>query len=241
MDIVLIGGLWLPSHEWAPTVSPLAELGHRALVVDLPGQDDDNGAATLSDQLDAALTRIDEANRPLVVGHSAAATLAWMVADVAGDRIAGVAFIGGIPQPDGASYADFFPAVDGWMQFPGWEPFSGPDSADLNEETKLRLQAALRPVAATVSQSAVSLCNPDRFGIPVTIICPEFSPAEARAWIDGGEVPELTQIRRIKLVDIDSGHWPMVSCPNRLAVALDEVAHWCEAEGVASSETGGLD
>ena len=56
--------------------------------------------------------------------------------------------------------------------------------------------------------------------MPVVLVCPEFTPAEAREWIDGGDLPELTRVRSLELVDIDSGHWPMFSAPAELASLL---------------------
>jgi hypothetical protein len=56
--------------------------------------------------------------------------------------------------------------------------------------------------------------------VPVTLICPEFSPEQAQEWIDSGEVPELTLVTHLDLVDIDSGHWPMVTKPRVLARLL---------------------
>jgi hypothetical protein len=44
-------------------------------------------------------------------------------------------------------------------------------------------------------------------------VCPEFSPAQAREWIDGGDAPELSRARHVDFVDIDSDHWPMFSRP----------------------------
>jgi pimeloyl-ACP methyl ester carboxylesterase len=63
-----------------------------------------------------------------------------------------------------------------------------------------------------------------RFDVPVVLICPEFSPAQAREWIAAGEVPELTRAKRLQFVDIDSGHWPMISRPVELARLLADVA-----------------
>ena len=140
MDIVLLGGLWLPQKEWDQVVEALAELGHRGVPVLLPGQGDGNRTATLEDQVAAVLLAIDESEgKPLVVGHSASSALAWIAADARSQQVAGIVLIGGFPTPDGATYADFFPGVDGVMPFPGWEPFEGPDSADLNTATRERL------------------------------------------------------------------------------------------------------
>jgi len=115
MDIILIAGLWLPRSIWSEVVSGLEDLGHRALPVSLPGVDDDSTTATLDDQVAAALEVVDGADRPVVVGHSAACTLAWIVADQRPDAIDSVVLIGGFPGVDGEAYADFFPAVDGVM------------------------------------------------------------------------------------------------------------------------------
>lgn len=225
MDVVLLGGLWLPHKEWDEVVATLAELGHRGVPVLLPGQGDGNRTARLEDQVATVLLAIDESEgKPLVVGHSAASALAWIAADARSQQVAGVVLIGGFPTPDGATYADFFPVVDGVMPFPGWEPFEGPDSADLDEATRDRLAAEMIPVPEDVSRGVVQLEDERRYKVPVTLICPEFSPAQAQEWIDSGEVPELTRVTKLDLVDIDSGHWPMVTQPRVLAALLAAVA-----------------
>jgi pimeloyl-ACP methyl ester carboxylesterase len=225
MDIVLLGGLWLPHKEWDQVVEALAELGHRGVPVLLPGQGDGNRTATLEDQVAAVLLAIDESEgKPLVVGHSASSALAWIAADARSQQVAGVVLIGGFPTPDGASYADFFPVVDGVMPFPGWEPFEGPDSADLNTATRERLAAEMIPVPEGVSRGVVQLEDDRRYEVPVTVICPEFSPAQAQEWMEAGEVPELPLAKHLELVDIDSGHWPMVTQPRVLAGLLAKAA-----------------
>jgi pimeloyl-ACP methyl ester carboxylesterase len=225
MDIVLLGGLWLPHKEWDQVVEALAELGHRGAPVLLPGQGDGNRTATLEDQVAAVLLAIDESEgKPLVVGHSASSALAWIAADARSQQVAGVVLIGGFPTPDGATYADFFPVVDGVMPFPGWEPFEGPDSADLDIATRARLAADMIPVPEGVSRGVVQLEDDRRYEVPVTVICPEFSPAQAQAWMEAGEVPELPLVKHLELVDIDSGHWPMVTQSRVLAALLAAVA-----------------
>jgi pimeloyl-ACP methyl ester carboxylesterase len=173
----------------------------------------------------AVLLAIDESEgRPLVVGHSASSALAWIAADARHDKVAGVVLIGGWPAADGATYADFFPTVDGVMPFPGWEPFAGPDSADLDEPTQARLAAEMIPVPEGVSRAVVQLTDERRYEVPVTLICPEFSVDQARAWLASGDIPELPLVTHLELVDIDSGHWPMVTQPATLARLLVEAA-----------------
>lgn len=224
MDIVLAAGLWLPSSIWADVGAQLVAMGHRPHMVALPGADDGSTTATLDDQLTAMLAAIDAADRPLVVGHSAASTLAWLAADRRPDAVAGVVMVGGFPGSDGSSYADFFPAVDGVMGFPGWEPFDGPDSADLDDDARARIESVAVPVPAGVSKAAISFGDERRFGVPIVLVCPEYSPAQAKAWLASGEIPELERVERVAFVDIDSGHWPMVTAATALTAILDEVA-----------------
>jgi pimeloyl-ACP methyl ester carboxylesterase len=217
MDILLIAGLWLDGSAWNQVVPAVEAAGHRPVPLTLPS----GGAATLEDQLAAVVAAVDAATGPVVVvGHSAACSLAWLAADRRPERVARVVLIGGFPASDGQPYADFFEVVDGFMPFPGWGPFEGADSADLDEDTRSRMAAAAIPVPAGVSKGVVRLSDERRFDVPVVLICPEFSPAQAQAWIGAGDVPELATAKHVEFVDIDSGHWPMFTQPVELARLL---------------------
>lgn len=225
MDIVLIAGLWLDGSAWDEVVPELDRLGHRAVPLTLPGQGDGAASATLDDQVAAVLSAVDLApDPPMVVGHSAACTLAWLAADARPDKVARIALIGGFPSADGEAYADFFETTHGVMRFPGWGPFEGADSADLDEESRRTFEAAAIPVPEGVTKGVVHLTDDRRFDVPVVLVCPEFDPAQAQAWIDDGELPELAKARHLDLVDIDSGHWPMVTKPKALAQLLAAAA-----------------
>jgi pimeloyl-ACP methyl ester carboxylesterase len=221
MDILLIAGLWLDGSAWGDVVPMLEERGHHPVPLTLPGQGDGSTSATLDDQVAVIIDAVDAAvGRPLVVGHSAAATLAWLAADARPEKVAKVALIGGFPSGDGELYADLFEPEDGLMPFPGWAPFEGPDSADLDEVTRRAIASAAIPVPAGVTKGVVRLRDQRRFDVPVVLVCPEFTPAEAREWIDAGDVPELAKAKQLEYVDIDSGHWPMVTKPAELARLL---------------------
>jgi pimeloyl-ACP methyl ester carboxylesterase len=202
-------------------VPELEALGHHPVPLTLPGQGDGSASATLDDQVAAVLAATDSASgKPMVVGHSAACTLAWMAADGRPEKVAKVALIGGFPTSDGDTYADFFELHDGVMPFPGWGPFEGPDSADLDEAARRSIAAAAIPVPEGVSKGVVRLSDERRFDVPVVLVCPEFTPAQARGWIDAGDVPELAKAKHLDYVDVDSGHWPMFSQPVELARLL---------------------
>ncbi|MFC0436216.1 alpha/beta fold hydrolase [Kutzneria buriramensis] len=220
MDILLAAGLWLDASVWGDVA---ASWGPRAVPLTLPGQGDGASAATLDDQIQAVLSAVDRAGRCVVVGHSAACTLAWLAADARPELVAKVVLIGGFPGSGDQPYADFFEVVDGAMPFPGWHVFEGPDAADLDPDTRRRMAAAAIPVPEGVARGVVRYRDDRRFDVPVTVVCPEFSVAQAREWIDGGQVPELARAKHLELVDIDSGHWPMVTRPKELARLLEEI------------------
>jgi pimeloyl-ACP methyl ester carboxylesterase len=220
-QIVLIGGLWLDASAWTGVEAELARLGRDAVPVTLPGQGDGDTSATLADQVAAVLAAVDSApGRSVVVGHSAACTLAWLAADARPDRVAKVVLIGGFPAEDGRQYAGFFDITDGVMPFPGWAPFEGADAADLDEPARQAFAAAAIPVPEGVATGVVRLTDERRFDVPVLMVCPEFSPAQAREWIAAGDVPELARAKHVDLVDLDSGHWPMITRPAELATIL---------------------
>jgi pimeloyl-ACP methyl ester carboxylesterase len=221
MEILLIAGLWLDGSVWKDVATELERLGHHPVPLTLPGQGDGSMSATLDDQVAAVLAAVDSApESPVVVGHSAAATLAWTAAAARPEKVARTVLIGGFPSADGDAYADFFEIKDGLMPFPGWEPFEGADSADLDEEARRTFESAVIPVPEGVAKGVVRLTDDRRFDVPVVLVCPEFTPAQAREWIDAGELPELAKANKLKLVDIDSGHWPMITKPVELARIL---------------------
>jgi pimeloyl-ACP methyl ester carboxylesterase len=220
MDIILIAGLWLDASVWDGVADELRGYGHRPVPLALPGVADRSATATLEDQVAAAVAAVDSADTPMVVGHSAASSLAWMAADRRPDAISRVVMVGGFPGADGEAYADFFETVDGVMPFPGWGPFEGPDSADLDEAAKERVAAGTIPVPEAVSKGIVRLTDERRYDVPVTLVCPEYTPEQAQKWIRDGQIPELASARHVSYLDIDSGHWPMMTRPADLARLL---------------------
>ncbi|GAA2481678.1 alpha/beta fold hydrolase [Winogradskya humida] len=215
--LILVGGLWLDAPAWNDVVTELASKDRHAVPVALPVKPAD----TLGDQVAAVLAAVDAApGRSVVVGHSAACSLAWLAADARPDRVAKVALIGGFPAADGAKYADFFEVEDGLMPFPGWTPFEGPDAADLDGPARQAFEAAAVTVPEGVARGVVHLGDERRYDVPVALICPEFTPDQAREWIAGGDIPELARVKNLDLIDIDSGHWPMLTQPLALARIL---------------------
>ncbi|GAA4967910.1 alpha/beta fold hydrolase [Actinoplanes utahensis] len=211
--LILVGGLWTDASVWDGVVARSDD----AVAVSLPAE----RSATLDDQVAAVLAAVDAApGRPIVVGHSAACTLAWLAADARPEKVGKVVLVGGFAVGDGDEFASFFPIEDGVMPFPGWEPFEGPDAADIDEATRAAFAANAIPVPEGVAKGIVRLTDERRFDVPVVVVCPEFSPAQAREWIAGGDAGDVAKAKHVELVDIDSGHWPMLTRPAELAELL---------------------
>ncbi len=113
------------------------------------------------------------------------------------------------------------PSTVSWLSRVG---IQGPDSADLGAAERERIASAAVPVPEGVSKGVVWLADDRRFDVPVLLVCPEYGPEDAKAWIDAGDVPELTRANRVDFEDIDSGHWPMVTRPAELAGILAAAA-----------------
>lgn len=224
MEIILIAGLWLDASAWRDVVPELEKLGHRVSPLTLPGQGDGQVSATFADQRAAVISAVDSAKeRPLVVGHSAACTLAWIAADARPEKVAATVLIGGFPSNNADLYADFFEMTDGVMLFPEWQQFEGPDSADLDTETRAQMTTAAIPIPEAVARGVVQLEDPRRFDVPSFVLCPEFSPEQAKEWVNSGDVPELAKAQNVSYINIESGHWPMFSQPLVLAQMLDSI------------------
>jgi pimeloyl-ACP methyl ester carboxylesterase len=225
MDIVLVAGLWLDGSVWDDVAAQLEAHGHRAVPVTLPGQGDGNTSATLADQVATVIAAVDAAaGQTMVTGHSAACSLAWLAADARPGKVSKVALIGGFPAADGEPYFSGLPVQDGAVPFPGWSEFEGPDSADLDEAARRAFARAAIPVPEGVIRGVIKLTDERRYDTPVTLVCPEFTPDQAREWIGHGQVPELAKSKNISYVDIGSGHWPMITAPAELARILARAA-----------------
>ncbi|HIY66183.1 MAG TPA: alpha/beta hydrolase [Candidatus Agrococcus pullicola] len=223
--IILAPGLWLDGTAWSNVETPLRDAGHAVASVTLPGQGLGANTATLQDQLDAVLAAIDSLDAPAVlVGHSAASTLVWLAADRRPERVERVLMVGGFPATGGDEYAAFFDIAEGLMPFPGWEPFAGPDSDDMDDRLKQTVAAGAHPVPEGVAKGKVEYLDERRRDIPVVLVCPEYSPEDAQAWLAEGSMPELVSVRSVSFANIESGHWPMFTRPAQLAELIGAAA-----------------
>lgn len=221
MDIILIPGLWLDGSSWEKVVPALERAGHRTHALTLPGmesKDADRSRVTRKDHVDAVVAAIDSVDPPVVlVGHSMGAGIAHAAVDARPDRVARAIYIGGFPAPDGDS--DEFPSVNGEIPLFHWSEFDEADLTDLDEEALAGFGARAIPSPARVVSDPQVLTDERRYGVPVTMICPEFSASMLEGWIDADMEPvrELKKIKDVTYVDLPTGHWPQFTKPTELA------------------------
>jgi pimeloyl-ACP methyl ester carboxylesterase len=224
MGIILIPGLWLDGSSWDRVTPALEQAGHRAVPLTLPGmesKDADRSGISRQDHVGAIVAAIDAADGPVVlVGHSLGAGLAHAAVDARPGRVSRAIYIGGFPTGDGV--AEEFPAENGEVPLFDWSKFDEADLRDLDEAALADFRERAIPSPERAANDPQVLTDPRRYGVPVTMICPEFSVEMLKEWIaqDMEPVRELGEIKDVSYVDLPTGHWPQFSKPDELAQAI---------------------
>ena len=195
----------------------------------------------LQDHVDAVITAIDEADGSvLVVGHSAGSGIGHAAVDARPDKVVRAVYVGGFPSPDGSPLLDGLPEENGEVAMPDWvEVGEEANVVDFDEESLARFYANAIPAPAGVLTDPVRLSDDRRFNVPVTAVCPEYTAADLRGWVETGEASlcELARIRDVDYVDLPGGHWPQLTQPDALAQVILDAAEkagnaWSSADDV---------
>jgi hypothetical protein len=222
---VLVPGFWLGAWAWDEVVARLREHGVTALALTLPGLEPDHpdrGSVRLEDHVAAieqALTLAPQGARTVLVAHSGAAVPATAALDRHVDEV------------DHVVWVDTAPVADGYAMNPDVQGSEYPLSAQYDEELEQGSMAGLSeeqlatfrqravPQPASTMRDAVSLGDERRLDVPGTVVCTAFPAADYRAYAEQGMpfLQGLLQHRRLELVDLPTGHWPMWSRPAELA------------------------
>lgn len=229
MDIVLVPGLWLNASTWDGVVPLLEAAGHRAHPLTLPGmasKDDDRTGIALADHVAAVVAAIDACEEPvLLVGHSAGCGIAHCATDARPDRVVRQVHVGGFPSGEGEALLAGLPADHGEVPMPDWKEMGEEANVrDFTEEQLIRFYAEAIPVPERVVTDPVRLTDERRYAVPATEVCPEYTAADLREWVGGGDVPELAKVHDVEYVDLGGGHWPQLTQPKSLARAVLDAA-----------------
>jgi len=229
MDVVLVPGAWLDGSSWDAVVPLLEAEGHRVQALTLPGmegKDADRSGVRLADQVAAVVAAIDACPGPvLLVGHSIGSGIAHQALDARPDRVARVVHVGGFPSADGEALLAGLAAENGEVAMPDWASVGEEANVrDFDEARLARFYADAIPAPEHVLTDPVRLSDVRRFDVPATMVCPEYSVADLREWVEGGHLPEVSALRDVEYVDLGGGHWPQLTQPENLARVLVEAA-----------------
>lgn len=226
MDVILIPGFWLDGSSWQQVSPLLAEGGHRAHPVTLPGLesiDADRSGIGLGEHVAAVVELVDTFAEPVVlVGHSGGGAIAHGVADARPDRIARVVYVDAGPLADGDAINDELPVVDGEIPLPDWAEFDDADLVDLDDALRSAFRARAIPQPKGVAYDPIRLHDERRYQVPITIIACEFPSSALTEWMAAGSpfTRELAKIEHVEYLDLPTGHWPQFTKPVQLGQAI---------------------
>ncbi len=230
MDVILIPGLWLTGSAWDTVAQKLESYGLTPHAVTLPGMESpsaDVAKVDLDDVVAAIVTVLDQCpGDVLLVGHSAGCGLAYAALDARPGSVSAVAFVGGFPTPSGSPVVSGFNVVDGKIPFPGFEAFDDADLHGLDASGQADFAARAVPSPGCLATEPLELTDEERYQVPVTMVCPEYTSDQVQAWVEAGEsaVSEIPKFTDLSYYDLGGGHWPMITRPDALVRALIDAA-----------------
>ena len=225
--ILMVHGACHRATCWDRLRTALRTSGHETEAVALPGHESP-ASATLGDGIEAVTARLDARETPVIlIGHSLGGMTISGAAEARPDRIARLIYVAALLPRDGQSAADL-------AQGPG---FAANDATRLDGDGRLFVDperaAALfyQDCETEVATAAVaSLCGTDpayvttpvalsagRFGLlPKTYVA---CRRDAAIRIDAQRTMAANW-PDVELVELDAGHAPFLSMPDRLAEAI---------------------
>ncbi|GGL93190.1 hypothetical protein GCM10010129_41160 [Streptomyces fumigatiscleroticus] len=228
-NFVLVAGAWLGSWAWDEVVPALREAGHGAHPLTLSGlaekQAVPTGPQTHVRDIVEEVERLGLRD-VVLVGHSYSGIPVGQAAGRIGDRLAHVVFVDASVPAEGESF------VSAWWEGPAkleaaiagngghWAPLTRDDC----DGQGLTEEQAARIVAGATPHPGVPLADPAVLVRPLG----ELPATYVKCLLDGAEptddVARLLAGERWRLVEMDTGHWPMFSRPDELARILLDAA-----------------
>lgn len=228
-EFVLVPGAWLGSWAWDDVVPELRAAGHGVHPLTLSGlADKKNVAADLRTHVQDIVDEVEDKDLRdvILVAHSYSGVPTAVAAQRIGDRLSKVVFVDSKIPVHGESFVSAWPEnrafIEGSMaENAGFvAPMAAADYAGqgLTDDQIARLVAGSTPhPGATLTQPA-TLSRP-LADLPATYVKCLLENLKA-----GDDVLDLLAGETWRLVEMDTGHWPMFSQPGELARILLEAA-----------------
>jgi pimeloyl-ACP methyl ester carboxylesterase len=234
---VLTGGAWIGAWAWRDVSERLRTLGHRVYPLSLTGLAERVHLAGPNVDLDTHITDVlnlfefEDLTDVVLVGHSYAGAVITGVADRVPKHLKALVYCDAGPLGNGQRMLDLLPPEqqeptrrdiaehgDGWrMAFPGFPALgNGASLTGVGEAERALMQrhAVDHPFGTYTQPLRLQHAEPGAFE-RVVIVCEdgqrflEFMKATL-----GGET---------RYLELDTGHWPMLSRPADLAALLQDI------------------
>jgi pimeloyl-ACP methyl ester carboxylesterase len=238
---VLVPGAWLGGWAWRDVAARLRAKGHDVFPITLTGLGERAHLARPEIDLETHIADVvntiqwNDLDDVILAGHSYAGTVITGVADRIPDRVDQLVYVDSAPLADGMAMTDLYPpdalaalrqTVDesgaGWLfPFPGFASLAEDTSiAGLGESERAAITARATPQPWATYTQPLRLEHAGAEAKPyrqVLIACDEM-----RGLVAAG-VPQIAFMAAPPwhYLELETGHWPMISAPVELTEMLD--------------------
>ena len=179
----------------------------------------------MADQVDSLRSAVSTAGADgssvVLVAHSGAGFPASVLLDQDPTVVDRIIYVDSGPVADGPAFDPSVPPEVQEVALPPFEQLAASLDGLSEEALELFRQRAV-PMPASVMRDQVRLENDSRRKVPSTIIaCSYPSHVLMKMAHEGNPImAEAATLRDLELIDLPTGHWPMWSRPEDLAVAI---------------------
>ncbi|MER7751402.1 alpha/beta hydrolase [Kitasatospora sp. NPDC097643] len=227
-NYVLVAGAWLGSWAWEEVAAELRSAGHGVHPLTLSGLAERHGEGAPAGQQTHVADIVSEVERldlreVVLVGHSYSGIPVGQAAERIGDRLARVVFVDSDVPVDGQAFVragESGRAVRESIAANGgsWPPLP----AEEFEGQGLTGEQIARILARATPHPGASLTEPAVLERPLAALPATY----VKCLLDWPEPPstvvDLVEGGHWRLVELTTGHWPMISQPGELARLLLE-------------------
>jgi len=228
-EFVLVAGAWLGAWAWDEVVPELRAAGHGAHPLTLSGvaerRSEPVGPQTHVQDIVSEVERRD-LHGVVLVGHSYSGIPVGQAAERIGGRLARAVFVDSNVPAHGESFVSPWPEQGARVEADiaangGFWPL--PDAAELDDQGLSAEQLARFTRGATPHPGA-SLTDRAVLERPLGELPATYIKCLLDGPVPSPDVVELLKSDRWRLVEVNTGHWPMFSRPRELARILLEAA-----------------